>query len=138
MLWRRKGPRARRERDELSAYLDEHSVVEGTGTFNGTAMLNGKFKGLIQSNDTLIVGAKGVINADISAGSVLIRGEVIGNVVATERLELRGSARLLGDVETPVLVVDDGVVFEGHCRMTKGRQTEVAAGRDLSVVTLKR
>jgi cytoskeletal protein CcmA (bactofilin family) len=137
MLWRRKGPRVRHERDELSAYLDEFSVVEGTGTFTGTAMLNGKFKGLIQSSDTLIVGDKGVINADISGGSVLIRGEVVGNVVASERLELRGGARLVGDVETPVLVVDDGVVFEGHCRMTKTRQAEVPA-RDLSVVALKR
>ena len=138
MLWRRKGPRARRERDELSAYLDEHSVVEGTGTFNGTAMLNGKFKGQIQSTDTLIIGEKGVVNANINGGCVLVRGEVSGNIVATERVELRGNARVFGDVEAPVVVMDEGVLFEGHCRMTKTRAEAPRDARDLSVVNLKR
>ena len=138
LSWRKKGPRAHYHRTELTAYLDEHSEVEGTGTFGGTAMLNGKFKGLIQSTDTLIVGDKGVVNANINGGCVLIRGEVVGNVVATERLELRGSARVFGDVETPVLVIDEGVLFEGHCRMTKTRAEAGRYTRDLSVVNLKR
>ena len=138
LSWRKKGPRAHYQRTELTAYLDERSDVEGTGTFGGTAMLNGKFKGLIQSTDTLIVGDKGVVNANINGGCVLIRGEVVGNVVATERLELRGSARVFGDVEAPVLVIDEGVLFEGHCRMTKTRAEAGRDTRDLSVVNLKR
>ena len=138
MSWRKKGPRAHYQRTELSAYLDERSDVEGTCTFSGTAMLNGKFKGLIQSTDTLIVGGKGVVNANINGGSVLIRGEVVGNVVATERVELRGSARVFGDVEAPVLVIEEGVLFEGHCRMTKTRQSDALAPRDGSVIALKR
>lgn len=133
-----KRPRAHRRSAELSAYLDERSDFEGTLTFGGTAMLNGKFKGVIQSNDTLIVGEKGVVNANIAAGSVVIHGEVVGNVVATERIELRGSARVFGDIDAPIVVIEEGVLFEGHCRMTKTRQPEVAAPRDLSVVSLKR
>jgi len=133
-----KRPRAHYRNTELSAYLDERSEVEGTYTFSGTAMLNGKFKGAIRSNDTLIVGERAVVNATIVAGCVVIHGEVVGNVVANERLELRGGARLFGDVEAPVLVVDEGVLFEGHCRMTKTRQPELPASRDLSVVALKR
>lgn len=141
MLSWRKRPRAHYRSTELSAYLDERSDMEGTYTFSGTAMLNGKFKGVIQSNDTLIVGEKGVVNANISAGCVLIRGEVTGNVSATERIELHGSARVFGDLEAPVVVVEEGVLFEGHCRMTKARPAEAPAsreGRDLSVVSLKR
>jgi cytoskeletal protein CcmA (bactofilin family) len=138
LSWRRKGPRVHYQRTELSVYLDERSDVEGTGTFSGTAMLNGKFKGSIHSTDTLIVGEKGVINADISGASVLIRGEVVGNVVATERVEMLGNARVVGDVDTPVVVVEEGVLFDGHCRMTRTRQPESPAARDLSVVNLKR
>lgn len=138
MLSWRKRPQAYYRSTELSAYLDERSDMEGTYTFSGTAMLNGKFKGVIQSNDTLIVGEKGVVNANIGAGCVVIRGEVAGNVSATERIELRGNARVFGDLEAPVVVVEEGVLFEGHCRMTKARPAEAATTRDLSVVSLKR
>lgn len=104
---------------DLSAFIDEASEIEGKYTFSGTVMLNGKFKGEIASNDTLIVGEKAVVKASIRAGVVLISGEIVGNVHATERIELRGTARVFGDVEAPVVVVEEGVVFEGNCRMTK-------------------
>ena len=124
---------------DLSAFIDEASEIEGKYTFSGTVMINGKFKGEIVSNDTLIVGEKGVINASIRAGIVLISGEVVGNVLASERVELRGTARVFGDVEAPVIVVEEGVLFEGHCRMTKARPADAEpVPRDLSVVALKR
>jgi cytoskeletal protein CcmA (bactofilin family) len=84
------------------------------------------------------VGDKGVIKADITAGAVVVHGEVVGNIVATERVELRGHARLFGDIEAPVVVVEEGALFEGHCRMTKDRPAEAPPSRDLSVVSLKR
>ena len=104
---------------DLSAFIDEASEIEGKYSFRGTVMLNGKFKGEISSKDTLIIGEKAVINASIHAGIVLISGEVVGNVLASERVELRGTARVFGDVEAPVVVVEEGVLFEGHCRMPK-------------------
>ena len=133
----RKPPKSQDRKGDLSAYIDEGSEIEGTYTFSGTVMLNGKFKGNIQSTGTLIIGDKGVVNASISAGTVLITGEVVGNVLATERVELRRSSRVFGDVEAPVVVVEEGVLFEGHCRMTKTRRPEAAVpreSRDLSVV----
>lgn len=142
MLPWKKRPKAQDRNADLSAYIDEGSEIEGTYTFSGSVMLNGKFKGNIQSTGTLIIGEKGVVNATISAGTVLISGEVVGNVLATERVELRGSARVFGEVEAPVVVVEEGVLFEGHCRMTKTRVPEPAASgkeaRDLSIVSLKR
>ena len=137
MLWKRNGRSPIRGSD-LSAFIDESSEIEGRYTFSGTVMLNGKFKGEIVSNDTLIVGEKGVINATIRAGVVMINGEVVGNVMASERVELRGNARVFGDVESPVVVIEEGVLFEGHCRMTKSRPEAAAGTRDLSVVQLKR
>jgi len=142
MLWKKNGKTAPKGNSDLSAYIDEASEIEGKYTFSGTVMLNGKFTGEISSNDTLIIGEKGVINASIRAGVVLVNGEVVGNILGTERVELRGSARVFGDVEAPVVVVEEGVLFEGHCRMTKSRPQELPAAappqRDLSVVSLKR
>jgi cytoskeletal protein CcmA (bactofilin family) len=123
----------------LTAFIDEGSEIEGRYTFSGTVMLNGRFKGEISTTDTLIIGDKGVMNGDVRAGQVLISGEVVGNVSAAERVELKRTARVFGDVEAPVVVVEEGVLFEGHCRMTKANpNTEVLPSRDLSVVPIKR
>jgi cytoskeletal protein CcmA (bactofilin family) len=121
--------------DDLSAFIDEASEIDGKYTFRGTVMLNGKFKGEICSNDTLIIGDKAVVNASIRAGVVLISGEVVGNVLATDRVELRGTARVFGDVEAPVVVVEEGVMFEGQCRMTKPPTTESGAAPESSAVS---
>jgi cytoskeletal protein CcmA (bactofilin family) len=130
-----KGPR----RSELTAFIDEGSEMEGRYTFRGTVMLNGKFKGEINSNDTLIIGERGVIEADIQAGRVLVSGEVTGNLRAMERIELKRTARVYGDVEAPVVVLEEGGLFQGHCRMAKPSPVaEVPPTRDLTVVPLKR
>jgi len=135
MRWR-KGKQASRSSD-LTAFIDEGSEIEGKYTFQGTVMLNGKFSGEINSNDRLIIGEKGVVNATVRAGVVLINGEVIGNVFGGERVELRGTARVYGDVEAPVIVVEEGVLFEGHCKMTKGRPAD-AASADRDAIDLSR
>lgn len=135
MFWRRKR-RSSAHRGNLTAFIDEGSEIEGKYTFSGTVMLNGKFQGEIASTDTLIIGERGVVNATVRAGTVVISGELVGNVEATERVELKGSARVFGDVEAPVVVVEEGVLFEGHCRMTKSKPAEPM--RDFSVVPLKR
>jgi cytoskeletal protein CcmA (bactofilin family) len=133
MLWKKTGKTAKGA--DLTAYIDEASEIEGKFTFGGTVMLNGKFTGEISSNDTLIIGDKGVIHAAIRAAVVLVNGEVRGNIVGGERIELRGNAKVFGDIEAPVVVA----LFEGHCRMSKDRASTapiaVAPARDLSVVS---
>ena len=139
LLWNRsRRPHARIS--GLTAFLDEGSEIEGKYTFSGVALLNGKFKGEIVSTDTLIIGEKGVVNATIRVGAVIISGEVVGGLLATERVEMKKSARVFGDVEAPVVVIEEGVLFEGHCRMTKERPVEAPPVREApaSVVSLKR
>ena len=70
---------------DLTTFIDEGSQIEGKYTFDGTVMMNGHFSGEIHTKDTLIVGEKGVVNASIRAGTVVISGEVVGNVLATQR-----------------------------------------------------
>jgi cytoskeletal protein CcmA (bactofilin family) len=135
MMWKNNGKTRGKEGGELTAFLDEASEIEGKFSFSGTVMINGRLRGEVHSNDTLIVGEKGVINASIRAGIVLVSGEVVGNVVGVERVELRGSARVSGDIEAPIVVVDEGVMFDGHCRMTRA---DAEGAREHAVVALKR
>ena len=124
-------------RSDLSAFIDEGSEIDGKYTFSGTVMLNGKFHGEIASGDTLIIGEKGVVNANVRAGTLIVSGELVGNVVASERVELKEGARVFGDVEAPVVVVAEGVLFEGHCRMTNAKPAG-AGPTDDAVVALTR
>jgi cytoskeletal protein CcmA (bactofilin family) len=100
----------------LTAFLDDATEIDGKYRCTGTVMLNARFKGEIVSTGTLIIGDKATVEASIDAVAVVISGEVIGKLVATQRIELRASATLVGDIETPVLVIEEGARFDGQCR----------------------
>src|SRR3954470_22371053 len=107
MVWKRSSNGAApSKKAEYSTFIDEGSAIEGKFTFSGAVMLNGRLQGEIVSNDTLIVGDKGVVNASIHAGFVQISGEVVGNVFATERVELCASSRVYGDVDAPIIIIE--------------------------------
>jgi len=136
MLWNSRKPAA--NQTGIMAFIGEGSEIEGKYTFTGTGtvLLNGKFHGEITTTDVLIIGEKAVANATIRAGSVVIMGKVVGSIHASERVELKGAARVFGELEAPVVVLDDGVLFEGQCRMAAMRPEEEA--QDPSVIPLKR
>jgi cytoskeletal protein CcmA (bactofilin family) len=137
MLWRA-ARKSESKNAAITAFIDEGSEIEGKYTFTGTGtiLLNGKLQGEIVSTDVVIVGEKAAIHASIRAESVLIMGEVVGNVRATGRIELKGTARMYGDLDAPVVVLEEGVLFEGQCRMGSSRSEE--PGQGLAVVPLKR
>ena len=108
----------------LGAFLDEGSEIEGRYRCAGTVMLDAKFKGEITSKDTLIIGERGVVHASVQTASLVVRGQLVGNVTATERVELTRSARVTGDIESPVLVMEEGAVHDGDCRMSKAKAAE--------------
>ena len=103
----------------LGAFLDEDSTFEGKYTCNGTVMLDAKLTGEITSRDTLIIGARGVVRATVRGVKVVVCGEVVGPVTATERIELRAGARVTGDIMAPVVIVEEGAVLDGRCHMGK-------------------
>jgi len=100
-----------------TSVIDHGCEVEGRISFAGTLVLNGKVRGELISSDTLLVGEKGEIEADLRVGTAIVSGQIVGNIVAHERVELRGHARISGDIVTPVLVLEEGVSFDGHCKM---------------------
>lgn len=107
-----------------TSVIDQGCEFEGRLAFVGTLVLNGKFQGELHSPDTLIVGESGELQADVRVGITIVSGQVSGHIAARERVELRGTARIFGDIETPVLVLEEGVVFDGQCKM-KGEELQV-------------
>src|SRR5436309_1476512 len=84
--------------------------------------------GEITSKDTLVIGERAVVRATVRTATLVVRGEVVGNVTASEQVVLEASARVTGDVEAPVIVMAKGAVLDGHCRMTKAKPAEAPHG----------
>jgi cytoskeletal protein CcmA (bactofilin family) len=102
---------------ELNALLGKGSEFEGKLVFEGQVRIDGKFTGQITTKDTLVIGDGAKVSAEISAGTVIINGIVEGNIRATNMIEIHQPARLKGNLETPSLSMDKGVIFEGSCKM---------------------
>ncbi len=102
---------------DLNALLGRGSEFEGKLTFEGTVRIDGKFTGTIVTNDVLVVGEGAKVSAEITCGSVIVHGEISGNVKAKNAVELHQPARMKGNVEAPSLVIEKGVIFEGQCKM---------------------
>ena len=110
---------------EITTLLGQGAAFEGKLTFEGTVRIDGKFKGEVFSEDTLVVGEGAVIEASIDVGDVIIQGTVIGNVTAKRSIEIHTPARVEGDLHTPQLQIDKGVIFEGRAFM-KAATTKAA------------
>lgn len=93
----------------------------------GTLRIDGDFDGTINSPDTLIVGKGGKVKAEIKVKSAVIGGTVLGNINAKEKIELQAGSRVEGDIKTTRLVIDEGVFFEGSCKMSPDRGGMAAA-----------
>jgi cytoskeletal protein CcmA (bactofilin family) len=116
---------------DLSGFLDVGSEFHGELSFQDTLRIDGKFEGTIREGRLLIVGESADVNADIHVATISVSGRLRGSVHAKERVELHASARCQCDLETRVLVVEEGALFEGGCTM----QGATAASRELAPVS---
>ena len=105
--------------DRVGAFLDDGNEIVGKYTCSGTVMLDARLRGEITATDTLVIGDHGVVEATVRAVVLVIRGKLIGKATASERVELKSSARVTGDVEAPIIVVEEGAVLDGKRRTTK-------------------
>ena len=128
LVWHWRGNGSVSEEDSTSV-IDQGCELEGRLRFVGTLVVNGKFRGELLSSDTLLVGETGQVEAEVQVGTAIISGQVTGSLLARERVELRSSARIFGDIMTPILVLEEGVVFDGRCKM---RGDEIAAAQKSS------
>lgn len=122
-------PNARPEAvGEINTLLGRGSEFEGKLTFEGTVRIDGKLSGEIFSEDVLVVGEGAEVHAEIDIGDIIIQGSVTGNIRAKRSVEIHAPGRVRGDITTPSLQIDKGVIFEGRCHMegvTEGGVTQV-------------
>jgi cytoskeletal protein CcmA (bactofilin family) len=107
----------------LSGYVGNGTVLTGETSFQAMLRIDGHLTGRVTSESgTLIVGSSGRVDANIAVASAIVSGTINGDVVATEKLELTRTARVVGNIQTPRLVIEDGAVFEGGCTMLKAKE----------------
>jgi cytoskeletal protein CcmA (bactofilin family) len=112
-------PVARRESvvGEINTLLGRGSEFEGKLTFEGTVRVDGRLKGEVFSDDILVIGEGAHVEAEIDIGEIIIQGTVVGNIRAKRGIEIHAPGRVKGDLTTPELQVDKGVIFEGRSFM---------------------
>ncbi len=101
----------------VTAVIDHGCEFEGKLCFQGTVRIGGTFRGEIYTPDTLVIGEGARVDAQIEAGIIIISGEVNGSIRAKHRVEIHRPAVFRGDILTPSLSVDEGVIFEGSSKM---------------------
>jgi cytoskeletal protein CcmA (bactofilin family) len=111
--------------ESVQAHLGKGSRVEGKLTFEGSVRIDGHVEGEIEAHEAVIVGDSAVINAQINAETVIVKGKITGDIAARKRVELRAPGKLVGNITTPSLVIHEGVVFEGHCSMGGGAESKI-------------
>ncbi|MCX5903953.1 MAG: polymer-forming cytoskeletal protein [Proteobacteria bacterium] len=108
------------------------TMIEGIISSRENVCVEGVFKGKIMSDACIIIGETGKVEADITADTVLMSGEVHGNIVAKTKLEITSHGKLRGNIKTGSLIIAEGVLFEGNCQMVwEESQVKSAAASDL-------
>ncbi|MBU2549075.1 MAG: polymer-forming cytoskeletal protein [Proteobacteria bacterium] len=122
-----------RSRSEISAFIGLGTEFSGQLTFDGVIRLDGRFSGEIRSKGTLIIGDTAHVTAEIDVDTVVVSGEVHGNIRAAKRVEFHAPAKHFGNIIAPVVTIDEGVIFEGNCQMA---ETSGKAGQDKKITLI--
>ena len=113
----------KREELPIKAYLGSDALFKGTLSFEGTVRIDGKFEGTVQTNDTLVIGETGDMQADIDVGILVCKGKLKGTVLAAKKIEMHPASKITGNVKTPAVSIELGAVLDGQLNMT-GRESD--------------
>lgn len=101
----------------INTIIGSNSKIEGLLTAAESTRIDGLLEGKIMSESSVIIGEHGLVRGDINAVEILIAGTVYGNLRAEERIQMTETGRVLGDIFTKTLVIDEGASFKGQCTM---------------------
>jgi cytoskeletal protein CcmA (bactofilin family) len=99
----------------ISAFIGVDVVLEGKMEFRGTVNIEGRFKGEISAEGTLIIGDKASLEAEIHVTSIVVMGEIKGNIKADKKIEIRAPGKVWGDIQAPVIEIHPGAALRGKC-----------------------
>jgi cytoskeletal protein CcmA (bactofilin family) len=119
-------------KDAKMANITQDSEIKGTIKFGQAMRVDGNFEGkLISDNGELVVGKTGKVKATVKVRSAVIEGRVNGNIKASDRVEFKQKAQLMGDLQAKSLVIEEGVVFVGNCNVNpEGTKIESQSYRE--------
>ena len=109
----------------LSGFVGHGTVLTGETNFEAMLRVDGHLMGTVASDSgTLLVGTNGQVDANISVAAALVNGNVNGDIIATDKIQLGRTARVVGNITTPRLILEDGAVLEGSCSMVKAKEAQ--------------
>ena len=109
----------------IKAYLGSDALFKGMLSFEGTVRIDGVFEGQVDTNDTLVIGETGDMKADIKVGTLVCKGKLNGSVVASKKIAMHPTSKILGDIQTPALSIELGAVLDGHLNMTEPESKKI-------------
>ena len=118
--------------EDIIAFVGKGVEFKGVISYSGTVRIDGYLDGEIHTDGVLLIGDEAVIQAKVTAGTIVCKGKITGDIAAKERVKLRAPAVFNGSMKTPMLSIEDGVLFNGGLEMTQG----VRDGAALHPVTL--
>lgn len=109
----------------LSGFVGHGTTLTGETEFHAMLRVDGHLIGTVKSESgTLIIGTNGQVDANIAVAAAMINGTVNGDIVATEKLQLGRTARVMGNIHSPRLIVEEGAILEGNCSMLQAREIQ--------------
>jgi cytoskeletal protein CcmA (bactofilin family) len=112
------------EHAEISAFLGKGTSFKGILSFDGTIRVDGKVEGEVVSKATLIVGDDAELKGEIGVGTLISSGKIEGNINASQKVQIIAPGVVKGNIATPVLIIEEGVLFDGQCEMKTDKKAE--------------
>ncbi|MCP4683607.1 MAG: hypothetical protein GY864_14850 [Desulfobacterales bacterium] len=106
-----------KKKDNMGPFIGEGVKLEGKLKFTEPILINGCFEGDILDGSMLFVGKNAVIKGDIHVSSLVIEGEIHGNIMADNKVEVCPSGKVFGNIQAPTAVIDEKAVLVGNCRV---------------------
>jgi len=108
--------------EDTKAFLGKGAEFIGKLIFNGSVRIDGNFQGEIFGQGSLVVGEGALVKADIAVKSVYVSGDVQGNIEVKEKFSIHPTGKFLGDVHTPVFIMEEGAFFDGRSHMVEATE----------------
>jgi cytoskeletal protein CcmA (bactofilin family) len=120
------------EQAEITAFLGKGTEFKGVLSFEGTIRVDGRVEGEVISKDTLIASDGAFLQGEISVGTIIVSGKIVGNINAGQKVHLLSPANVQGNIKTPMLIIEEGVTFDGKSEMAGEKKAS-----EQKVVSLK-
>lgn len=109
----------------LSGFVGHGTVLTGDTNFQAMLRVDGQLQGTVSSESgTLIVGSNGQVDANIAVASAMVNGTINGDIVASEKIQLGRTAKVVGNIQTPRLIIEEGATLEGSCSMLRAKEAQ--------------